>query len=120
MTGTVMLADDHAVVRDGLRALLEVGDLQVVAVAGNGREAVAEAQRLRPDIVIMDIADLIAANRVLLEDIRARQFAESLRAMDAVAGDEVLRPLPRGRNPDATSDQSPLINPPAKIGIASC
>ena len=57
MTVRVLLADDHAVVRDGLRALLEgARDLEVVGVAGNGRDAVAEAQRLRPDIVIMDIA----------------------------------------------------------------
>jgi DNA-binding NarL/FixJ family response regulator len=67
-----MLADDHAVVRDGLRALLEAGnDLQVVAVAGNGREAVSEALRLRPDIVIMDIAmpelDGVEATRRIVE-----------------------------------------------------
>jgi DNA-binding NarL/FixJ family response regulator len=67
-----MLADDHAVVRDGLRALLEAGnDLQVVGVAGNGREAVAEALRLRPDIVIMDIAmpelDGVEATRRIVE-----------------------------------------------------
>jgi DNA-binding NarL/FixJ family response regulator len=67
-----MLADDHAVVRDGLRALLEGGnDLQVVGVAGNGREAVAEALRLRPDIVIMDIAmpelDGVEATRRIVE-----------------------------------------------------
>jgi DNA-binding NarL/FixJ family response regulator len=72
MPVTVMLADDHAVVRDGLRALLEGGnDLQVVAVAGNGREAVAEALRLRPDIVIMDIAmpelDGVEATRRIVE-----------------------------------------------------
>src|SRR5258705_6294555 len=71
MTVTVLLADDHAVVRDGLRALLETGDLQVVAVAGNGREAVAEALRLRPDIVIMDIAmpelDGVEATRRIVE-----------------------------------------------------
>ena len=72
MTVTVMLADDHAVVRDGLRALLEGGpDLQVVGVAGNGRDAVAEAQRLRPDVVIMDIAmpelDGVEATRRILE-----------------------------------------------------
>src|SRR5260221_12433583 len=71
MTVTVLLADDHAVVRDGLRALLEAGDMQVVAVAGNGREAVAEAQRLRPDIVIMDIAmaelDGVEATRGIVE-----------------------------------------------------
>jgi len=72
MPVTVILADDHAVVRDGLRALLEDGnDLQVVAVAGNGREAVAEALRLRPDIVIMDIAmpelDGVEATRRIVE-----------------------------------------------------
>ncbi len=72
MPVTVMLADDHAVVRDGLRALLEGGhDLQVIGVAGNGREAVAEAQRLRPDIVIMDIAmpelDGVEATRRIVE-----------------------------------------------------
>jgi DNA-binding NarL/FixJ family response regulator len=72
MAVTVMLADDHAVVRDGLRALLEGGhDLQVVGVAGNGRDAVAEAQRLRPDIVIMDIAmpelDGVEATRRIVE-----------------------------------------------------
>src|SRR2546427_2804044 len=72
MSVTVMLADDHAVVRDGLRALLEGGhDLQVIGVAGNGREAVAEAQRLRPDVVIMDIAmpelDGVEATRRIVE-----------------------------------------------------
>jgi DNA-binding NarL/FixJ family response regulator len=72
MPVSVMLADDHAVVRDGLRALLEGGnDMQVVAVAGNGREAVAEALRLRPDIVIMDIAmpelDGVEATRRIVE-----------------------------------------------------
>jgi len=71
MTVTVLLADDHAVVRDGLRALLETGDLQVVATAGNGREAVAESLRLKPDIVIMDIAmpelDGVEATRRIVE-----------------------------------------------------
>jgi len=72
VTVTVMLADDHAVVRDGLRALLEAGqDLQVIGVAGNGRDAVTEAQRLRPDIVIMDIAmpelDGVEATRRIVE-----------------------------------------------------
>jgi len=68
----VLLADDHAVVRDGLRALLEHGgDFEIVGVAGNGREAVAEAQRLTPDVVVMDIAmpelDGIEATRRILE-----------------------------------------------------
>ena len=72
MPVTILLADDHAVVRDGLRALIEGGsDLKVVGVAGNGREAVAEAQRLHPDIVIMDIAmpelDGVEATRRIVE-----------------------------------------------------
>jgi DNA-binding NarL/FixJ family response regulator len=54
---TVLLAEDHLIVREGLRALLKLeGDIQVVGEAGNGREAVEMAVRLRPDVVVMDIA----------------------------------------------------------------
>jgi len=57
MTITVLLADDHAVVRDGLRLMLEAqGDIKVVGDAANGREAVHQVKRLRPDVVVMDIA----------------------------------------------------------------
>jgi DNA-binding NarL/FixJ family response regulator len=53
----VLLADDHAVVRDGLRALLEAQPgIEVVGDVANGREAVREAQKLRPDVIVMDIA----------------------------------------------------------------
>ena len=53
----VLLADDHDILRDGLRALLEMsGDIAVVGEASTGREAVAEAERLRPDVVLMDIS----------------------------------------------------------------
>jgi RNA polymerase sigma factor (sigma-70 family) len=51
------LADDHAVVRDGTRELLErEADLEVVAEASDGREAVQLAIRERPDVVVMDFA----------------------------------------------------------------
>jgi len=54
---TVFLADDHAVVRDGLRFLLEAQqDIEVVGDAANGREAVRLVTQLRPDVVILDIA----------------------------------------------------------------
>ena len=57
MTINVFLADDHTVVRDGLRFLLEAqDDIRVVGVAGNGREAVREVRRLQPEVVVMDIA----------------------------------------------------------------
>jgi DNA-binding NarL/FixJ family response regulator len=53
----VVLADDHSVVRQGLRAWLErSGYVQVVGEAADGREAVAIVEQLEPDIVIMDIA----------------------------------------------------------------
>jgi DNA-binding NarL/FixJ family response regulator len=53
----VLLADDHAVVRQGLRVLLEAeGDIAVVGEAENGREAVALAKKVLPDVVLMDVA----------------------------------------------------------------
>ena len=53
----ILLADDHTVVRKGLRLLLEnEPDFQVVAEAANGREAVALAEDHRPDVVVLDIA----------------------------------------------------------------
>jgi two-component system, NarL family, response regulator LiaR len=51
----VVLADDHAMVREGLRAVLEKAGVCVVGEAANGREAVAIVLRLRPDVVVMDI-----------------------------------------------------------------
>ena len=53
----VLLADDHALVREGTRRLLEAeSDIEVVAEAANGEEAIEAAQRLHPGIAIMDIA----------------------------------------------------------------
>lgn len=54
---TVLLADDHTVVRQGLRALLLAeGDVEVVGEAETGRQAVQLAKKLLPDVVVMDIA----------------------------------------------------------------
>jgi len=54
---TVLLAEDHVIVREGLRALLKLeSDIQVVGEAENGREAVAMASKLTPDVIVMDIA----------------------------------------------------------------
>ena len=53
----VILADDHAIVRQGLRSLLECkADIEVIGEAGDGREALLLAAALKPDLVIMDIA----------------------------------------------------------------
>lgn len=52
----VLLADDHRMVRHGFRLILESQeDMDVIGEAGNGREAVELAERLRPDVVVMDV-----------------------------------------------------------------
>ncbi|HET7319527.1 MAG TPA: response regulator transcription factor [Nitrospirota bacterium] len=57
MKTRILIADDHAVVRIGLRALLEAqNDMSVVGTANNGREAVEKTGLLRPDVVLMDIS----------------------------------------------------------------
>jgi len=52
----VLIADDHAIIREGLRSLLENRGIQVMDIAKNGREAVEKAIALKPDIVMMDIS----------------------------------------------------------------
>jgi len=57
MTIRVMLCDDHALMREGLRSLLsKAADVEIVAEVANGREAVQRARELLPDVVLMDIA----------------------------------------------------------------
>jgi DNA-binding NarL/FixJ family response regulator len=52
----VVIADDHAVVRSGLKAVLgSARDIEVVAEAGSGREAIAAVNRFQPDVVLMDL-----------------------------------------------------------------
>ncbi|MFC1900795.1 response regulator [Chloroflexota bacterium] len=54
---TVLIVDDHTLVRDGIRSLLElVSDIEVVGEAENGREALDKVKELTPDVVLMDMA----------------------------------------------------------------
>ena len=54
---TVILADDHTVLRDGLRYLLEAaGDIQILSMAANGQEAIEQASLHCPDVIVMDIS----------------------------------------------------------------
>ncbi len=56
MGARVIIADDHAIIREGLKNLLEKKDVDVIAIAKNGREAVDLAMHHRPDIIMMDIS----------------------------------------------------------------
>ena len=71
---TVLLADDHMVVREGLRRLLETApDIQIIAEAENGHEAVQQAAKFLPDIVLLDLAmpqlDGIDATRLICKKV---------------------------------------------------
>ena len=68
----VLIADDHTLVREGLRALLEAQEgFEVVGEASNGREAIEHATQLRPDVIVMDIGmpevDGLAATRRIVK-----------------------------------------------------
>ena len=52
---TVLVADDHAIVREGLVELLKDHDFDVVAAVGDGHELIAAARRLRPDLIVTDL-----------------------------------------------------------------
>jgi NarL family two-component system response regulator LiaR len=70
----VLVVDDHAVVREGLRAFLELQErIEVVGEAADGDEAIAAAERLRPDVILMDLVmprlDGVAAMRALRERV---------------------------------------------------
>ena len=68
----ILIADDHEVVAEGLKQLIEAqADMQVVAIAGDGRDAVRQVGELEPDVVIMDLSmpelNGADATRVILE-----------------------------------------------------
>ena len=91
----VLIADDHAVVRQGLRTFLDLQeDVEVVGEAADGREALAAAARLNPDVVLMDLVmprlDGAGAIRALKERAPAARaivltsFSDDARALPAV------------------------------------
>ncbi len=73
MSVRVLIADDHPMVRSGLRQMLEsAGDIEVVAEATTGTEAVREASRLLPDVVLMDLRMPDGNGVAATEEIRRR------------------------------------------------
>lgn len=89
----VLIVDDHTIVRKGIRALLaEIDDLEVVGEAADGQEAIVQADRLQPDVILMDLAmprmDGIEATR----EIKLRQPESRVLVMTSFATDEKVLP----------------------------
>ena len=89
----VLVVDDHAVVRKGIRALLaEIEGIEVIGEAGDGREAVAQADALRPDVILMDLVmpglDGIEATR----QIAADEAGPPILVLTSFAGDDKVFP----------------------------
>lgn len=93
---TVLLADDHAIIREGLRALLETeADIEVVGEAQTGRQAVQLTKRLLPAVVVMDIAmpllNGLEATRQILKAVPATKVLILSAHRDDEYVDEVIR-----------------------------
>jgi DNA-binding NarL/FixJ family response regulator len=67
----VVLAEDHAMVRSGVRALLEGAKLEVVGEASDGRQAVSLAATLKPDVIVLDVAMAVMNGIEAAREIRA-------------------------------------------------
>ena len=89
----VLIVDDHTIVRKGIRALLtEIAGIDVVGEAADGQEAVAQANSLRPDVILMDLAmprmDGIEATR----QIKTSQPESRILVMTSFATDDKVLP----------------------------
>jgi DNA-binding NarL/FixJ family response regulator len=117
-TTRVLLVDDHPVVREGLRGMINAeDDLTVVGEAGSGAEAVALAESLRPDVILMDLRmpdvdGVTATERILAASPSIRivvvttyeSDADILRAVEAGAAGYLLKDASRVELADAVRD----------------
>jgi DNA-binding NarL/FixJ family response regulator len=86
-----MLVDDHEIVRDGIRAMLETqDDIVVTTEAGSVREAVDEAARTRPDVVVMDVRLSDGSGIEATREIRAHRPETKVLMLTSFADDEAL------------------------------
>ncbi|MEN3320150.1 MAG: hypothetical protein V7643_3552 [Mycobacterium sp.] len=115
---TVLLVDDHPVVREGLRGMIDAEhDLTVVGEAGSGAEAIALAESLRPDVILMDLRmpdvdGVTATERILAALPRTRivvvttyeSDSDILRAVEAGAAGYLLKDASRAELAEAVRD----------------
>jgi two-component system NarL family response regulator len=94
----ILIAEDHAIVRDGLTSVLDFEtDMSVVGHAKNGREAVARFRELQPDVVLMDLAMPEMDGVAAIEAIRSEFHDARILVLTTYDGDEtVFRALENG------------------------
>jgi DNA-binding NarL/FixJ family response regulator len=86
-----MLVDDHEIVRDGIRAMLDAeDDIVVTTEAGSVREAVDEADRTRPDVIVMDVRLSDGSGIEATREIRAKHPQTKVLMLTSFADDEAL------------------------------
>jgi two-component system response regulator DevR len=87
----VMLVDDHEIVRDGIRAMLDPeDDIVVTTEASTVREAIDEADRTRPDVIVMDVRLTDGSGIEATREIRAKHPATRVLMLTSFADDEAL------------------------------
>lgn len=90
----VVLADDHTVVRAGLKAVLGTAkDIQVIGEVGNGRDAVAMVQRLHPDVLVMDLSMEPMDGAEATKQLTALAVTTKILILTMHSADEALIPL---------------------------
>src|SRR5712692_8704054 len=96
MTIRVLIADDHGVVAEGLRSLIEAqADMEVIALAVDGREAVRRAVDNSPDVVLMDIAMPVLNGTEATRIIRERRPRTRVIMLSAYTYTAHCRPAPQ-------------------------
>ncbi len=89
----ILVSDDHAIVRKGIRAMLEiVPDIEVVGEAANGREAVIEVERLHPDVILMDLVMPEMDGIEAIRRIKAHQSEARILVLTTFAGEDKIFP----------------------------
>ena len=90
----IVVADDHAVLRAGLRALLNAEpDMEVVGEAANGREAVERAEQLRPDVIVMDLSMPLMGGLDATKQIKEKGLTTRVLVLTVHAEQQYLLPV---------------------------
>ena len=90
----VVLVDDHAVVRAGLKAVLGAAkDIKVIGEGSNGKDAISLAERLKPDVIIMDLSMGEMDGAEATKELKARNIESKILILTMHAEDSYLVPL---------------------------